>query len=97
MAPTQQDSIPYLEIIMHKGFVFRKAECIKPLCVVEKRCVGGPFACRVVLASPNHNETFVRHLESGALQKAIKLFLGEARTTRQLWGVGAPHSLRRRL
>ncbi len=25
---------------MHKGFVFRKAECIKPLCVVEKRCVG---------------------------------------------------------
>ena len=47
MAPTQQDSIPYLEIIIHKALAFRKAECIKPLCVVEKRCVGHLDACTV--------------------------------------------------
>ena len=29
-------------------------------------------------------------------KKSIELLLGEARTTRQLWGVPAPHSLRRR-
>ena len=29
-------------------------------------------------------------------KKSIQLFLGEARTTRQLWGAPTPHSLRRR-
>ena len=29
-------------------------------------------------------------------KKSIELLLGEARTTRQLWGAPTPHSLRRR-